>query len=60
MALKEKGNKKLSMEEERTLVSGISGSTNFFNACEIGDFGYVEFVVDHQNREWSKYERIIA
>ena len=58
--MKEKGDKKSSMEVEMTLVGGISGSTNFFHACEIGDYSYVECAVDHKKREWSEYEIMIS
>lgn len=42
------------MNEERAEVSGISDSTDFFNACEIGDLEYVKHVVNKTKRGWSE------
>ena len=44
------------MNEERATVSHISGPTDFFNACEIGDLEYVKYVVNDTKREWSKFK----
>ena len=44
------------MNEERATVSRISGPTDFFNACEIGDLEYVKYVVNETKREWSKFK----
>ena len=47
------------MNEERAEVSGISDSTDFFNACEIGDLEYVKHVVNKTKRGWSEWEILV-
>ena len=47
------------MNEERATVSGISGPTDFFNACEIGNVEYVKYVVNETKREWSKCKMFV-
>ena len=42
------------MDEVRALDCGISGFTNFFNACEIGDYNYLKYIFDEPKREWCK------
>ena len=46
---------KLTMKESATSVdtnSGFAAVTRFFNACEIGNYDYLELVLANPKRNW--------